>query len=535
MAINPSNWGYTPNYVQNPTTMEWEWTGRPETSWMQSDNEQLTSKPWIENVIPTSGRVPAPTTGLDINNAMVVRGPDGRLYNAFQAGLNPFEFQVTNEGRLRSSSNQGDTTYFDSPIAGFTNIGGTDYILTDPRAGLPGYQTYAPPAADAGFSGAELVPLPVQIAIGQGLLSSILPAGGLSSFIQNPVVQGAARAAAQGGDLQDILKGGAVGGLSSLAGSTVGELVGGDLGKVASGAAAAATRAGLTGQDIGRAALLGGASAGASEALKNLTAEPGTAFTTSETMPPATPPIEVNEIVPQEVDQTYSGFVPQTDIPFDEPVRQLTGETLSPQEVDQTYSGFVPQTDIPFDEPVRQLTGETLSPQEVAQTYPELYPGSRIPEPSEETTYFPGGEAITYERPIRGELDKLDYPIFDQETGKMLSPDEVAATYPDLYPGGVLPQEGEVTTYTPGTSGVSVSPSVLSQVFNLGMGIPTQKTTFVAPVGRYSPSASAMLGAAASPSRAMGEGDIESSRTGGKRKNVWNIASLRNLQEGLGV
>ena len=509
MAINPTNWGYTPNYVQNPTTMEWEWTGRPETSWMQSQNQQITSKPWIENVIPTSGRVPAPTTGLDINNAMVVRGPDGRLYNAFQAGLNPFEFQVTNEGRIRSSSNQGDATYFDSPIAGFTNIGGTDYILTDPRAGLPGYQTYAPPAADAGFSGAELVPLPVQIALGQGLLSSILPAGELSSFIQNPVVQGAARSAAQGGDLQDILKGGAVGGLSSLAGSTAGELVGGDLGKVASGAAGAATKAVLTGQDIGKAALLGGASAGASEALKDITSEPGTAVTTSETMPPAIEPSAAGEGAPQELVPTE--FQPEI-------------------EFTPTY----PQTDIQFDEPVRSETGEQLSPQKVAQTYPDLYPGGRVPEPSEETTYFPGGEAITYERPVRGQLDPMDYPIFSPE-GEMLSPDEVAATYPDLYPGGVLPQEGEVTTYTPGTSGVYVSPSVLSQVFNLGMGIPTQKTTSVAPVGRYSPSASAMLSTAAAPSRAMGEGDIESSRTGGKRKNVWNIASLRNLQEGLGV
>lgn len=126
-----------------------------------------------------------------------------------------------------------------------------------------------------------------------------------------------------------------------------------------------------------------------------------------------------------------------------------------------------------------------------------------------------------------------DFPAYS-ETGEPLTAEQTATKYADLYPEGRLPSEGESVAYSPGEKGVSVPSSVLAQIFNLGMRTPGAAPAGSAPTAPGSTSAQ-FGGGAGSAVEAIGGGDVESPESGGKRRNVWNVASLRNLQEGLGV
>ena len=126
-----------------------------------------------------------------------------------------------------------------------------------------------------------------------------------------------------------------------------------------------------------------------------------------------------------------------------------------------------------------------------------------------------------------------DFPAYS-ETGEPLTAEQTATKYADLYPEGRLPSEGESVAYSPGDKGISVPSSILSQIFNLGMRTPGAAPAGGAPTAPGSTSAQ-FGGGAGSAAEAIGGGDVESPESGGKRRNVWNVASLRNLQEGLGV
>ena len=96
----------------------------------------------------------------------------------------------------------------------------------------------------------------------------------------------------------------------------------------------------------------------------------------------------------------------------------------------------------------------------------------------------------------------------------------------------VIGPSGELD-YTPPESGFNIPGSLLAEIFNLGQS----RSQGAAPdptAGRTS-SLMSGLGVAASPDKATGVGELESTRTGKKRKNVWNVASLKNLQDALGV
>ena len=96
----------------------------------------------------------------------------------------------------------------------------------------------------------------------------------------------------------------------------------------------------------------------------------------------------------------------------------------------------------------------------------------------------------------------------------------------------VIGPSGELD-YTPPESGFNIPGSLLAEIFNLGQS----RSQGQAPdptAGRTS-SLMSGLGVAASPDKATGVGELESTRTGKKRKNVWNVASLKNLQDALGV
>jgi len=96
----------------------------------------------------------------------------------------------------------------------------------------------------------------------------------------------------------------------------------------------------------------------------------------------------------------------------------------------------------------------------------------------------------------------------------------------------VIGPSGELD-YTLPESGFNIPGSLLAEIFNLGQS----RSQGQAPdptAGRTS-SLMSGLGVAASPDKATGVGELESTRTGKKRKNVWNVASLKNLQDALGV
>lgn len=232
-------------------------------------------------------------------------------------------------------------------------------------------------------------------------------------------------AAVEGKSPEQILAAAAGGAIGSVAGGMAGEAAGGGIpGTIASGATKGAIGAALGGGDIGKAALTGGATAGISAGIKDITSTPGTAETVGTPTPGAPAPTQ---------------------------------------------------------------------------------PGSEFG----------------------------DFPAYS-ETGEPLTAEQTAKKYADLYPEGRLPSEGETVAYKPGEKGVSVPSSVLAQVFNLGMRSPGAGPTGTAPVAPGSTTAQ-FGGGAGSPSAALGGGDVEAPETGGKRRNVWNVASLRNLQEGLGV
>lgn len=224
--------GYQPNYYIDPITMEPTWTGNNYTSWnniaptlpgeLQGFNaetgdffrgqdvanplySQIAALPTLTGLTPT-GTIAAPTTGNPINNAMTVQAPDGTVYNAFQAGVNPFEFMLNGQGQLQSGSNQGDSTSFAPSIAGFTNIGGQDYILSNASDGLPGYNTVAP-MKDSGMTdsfmefGREFVLPALLMAAGAGAFSGTGAAAAEGVGAATAADAGSALTAAQAADM----------------------------------------------------------------------------------------------------------------------------------------------------------------------------------------------------------------------------------------------------------------------------------------------------------------------------------------------
>jgi len=146
------------------------------------------------------------------------------------------------------------------------------------------------------------------------------------------------------------------------------------------------------------------------------------------------------------------------------------------------------------------------------------------------------GPATIEQPPVAPRQEPGDFAVYDQ-SGKALTPEQIASQYPDLYPGGEPPKAGEMTEYKPGSKGITLPSSLLARAFNIGLETPTKQVS-----GGYGSSPGATTGlfggegvSVTAPGRAMGGGDVESPKTGGKRRNVWNVASLRNLQEGLGV
>ena len=174
-------------------------------------------------------------------------------------------------------------------------------------------------------------------------------------------------------------------------------------------------------------------------------------------------------------------------------------------------------------------------------------------------------------------------PVYDPVTGRELSPQEVAAMYPDVYPGGVLPSPGQETQYNPdGTvryvspgadiaarTGATLAGGLMNYLYptTTPSGIPgTKKTTSTSTTKPTSTTASttgtptkstgatyilgspSVVGTGGPGSQALSQvlnlgsptsaysdtgatGEDISKETGGKPRNVWNIESLRVKDE----
>lgn len=276
----------------------------------------------------------------------------------------------------------------------------------------------------------------------------------------------------------------------------------------------AATNVGVAGAVGGApAALSTAAGVAGSEAIKAATAQPGAAIST----PTA---------------ESQPEYGTPTTPAYSEPTMALEtalSTPISPLPVAETQAPAQPQEPEQF--PQLKPDGTVMTPEEVAAARPDLFPGGVLPQPGEETTYFPEGGMVTAPTEVPGQLSPGDQPIYDQETGRALSPAEVAAQYPDLYPEGRLPEPGQDTVFTPPQAGVSIPSKTISQLFSLSGGGPAAYGAGV--LGAATPSKE--FGLAAAPSRALGQGDVEAPETGKKRRQVWNVASLRNLQDALGI
>lgn len=154
-----------------------------------------------------------------------------------------------------------------------------------------------------------------------------------------------------------------------------------------------------------------------------------------------------------------------------------------------------------------------------------------------------------------------DRPVFDPVTGQELTPQQVAAQNPQLYPGGVLPAMGQETVYTPtGEATYQAATEIpqrpgpeeraagrfagreasrfLADIFypSTSMGgagfVPSDITLGEAPSPGYSGVGSSALGQALRIGAGEPGAPIESP-SGGETKSrpVWNIASLRVKDE----
>jgi hypothetical protein len=123
-----------------------------------------------------------------------------------------------------------------------------------------------------------------------------------------------------------------------------------------------------------------------------------------------------------------------------------------------------------------------------------------------------------------------------------------------FYPGtqfDTLPQDQEPVSeapdlppleYTPEEPGVKIPQNILAKILGIDKQQPIAPTS-PAPAGQTRTLSSPEMGTttspgfglAASPDQAIGAGELEPTRTGKKRRKVWNVASLKNLQDALGV
>jgi hypothetical protein len=100
-------------------------------------------------------------------------------------------------------------------------------------------------------------------------------------------------------------------------------------------------------------------------------------------------------------------------------------------------------------------TPQDIYPEQAGPTYNELSytPQQNYPEQAgptyEEMGYTPSARQAEPNAPDYGDFGSTLYPLNEQGIPTQLTPEQAAATYPQLYPGGVLPPEGQETVFTP--------------------------------------------------------------------------------------
>ena len=257
----------------------------------------------------------------------------------------------------------------------------------------------------------------------------------------------AVNSAIQGGNVEDVLKAGAIGAAGGAVGGAVGAQVpaGDAIGRgIASGATGSATSAAIRGQDPVRAGIIGGAAGGV------------TAGVTQALTPSA-------------------------------PAGQAPGAEFD-------YAGG----DRPVYDPV---TGQELTPQQVAAQNPNLYPGGVLPAMGQETVYTPTGE-VSYQAATEiPQRPGTEERIAGRAAGTLTSQALRDFFYPQTSIGRTGFAPSDVTVGDSSTGGYSgVGSSALGQALRLGSGEP------------------------GAPIESPGGGETTS-------RPVWNIASLRVKDE----
>jgi hypothetical protein len=86
-----------------------------------------------------------------------------------------------------------------------------------------------------------------------------------------------------------------------------------------------------------------------------------------------------------------------------------------------------------------------------------------------------GSPDYAYSARLEGgpELEGFDQPLYDPTTGEQLTPEQVAERFPELYPGGTLPKEGQETVYGRFEGGLKVPSGLLAKIFGSGTRSPT--------------------------------------------------------------
>jgi hypothetical protein len=116
----------------------------------------------------------------------------------------------------------------------------------------------------------------------------------------------------------------------------------------------------------------------------------------------------------------------------------------TPVEVSPVYDVVGPEGDF-----------QTYYPEQFGPTYDELSytPQTYYPEQAgptyEEMGYTPSARQAEPNAPDYGDFGSTLYPLNEQGIPTELTPEQAAKTYPQLYPGGVLPTEGQETVFTP--------------------------------------------------------------------------------------
>ena len=345
----------------------------------------------------------------------------------------------------------------------------------EPHGGLFGGGGNALGLGDLG----NFVVLAINMGVSPFALGKALGAAAGFESAVGAAAMGGANALVSGQPLENVLESAGINAVSALAGQAAG-------GGIVGGAVGGATKAALTGEDIATKALIGAGTAAARDVLDKTTPAPDVSAAAQQ--------IEEG----QQYAALDGGVSTDADSLDDEARRQGLKKI-----------------------PIYDAEGNITGYEYVIEATPEQ------PEeaPEEPKTTFGGSPFIEPE-----DYGGIDFPVEKPE-----QPEEAPEEAPEEMPEETPEETSEEAPKTPETP--SEKPEKMGK-FPGFPGFPDSGSggARTYPIGGGQPLTFGIsqllsnLGQASAP-----PGELESTKTGKKRENVWNRASLKNLQDALGV